>query len=141
MRIYLAAAMTNAARDPGAVGVLLSHIEALGHQVPTSHVAAPDGRSRDAELSNAQLAQRDLSWVASSDVLVAEVSTPSHGVGIEVLAATRSGKPVLLLHSRDAAVSRLLLGLPGVEAYPYASVHDACGVVDAFLARIQARSS
>ncbi len=141
MRIYLAAAMTNAARNPGAVGVLLSHLEALGHEVPTSHVAAPDGRSRDAELTNAQLAQRDLSWVASCDAVVAEVSTPSHGVGIEVLAATRGGKPVLLLHSSDAAVSRLLLGLAGVETCPYVSVHDACGVVDAFLARIQARAS
>jgi hypothetical protein len=136
MRVYLSAAMTNKSRDIGVISVLVSHIEASGHEVPTRHVADPDGRSRDADLTDAQLAKRDLTWIAASEVLVAEVSTPSHGVGVEVLAATQRGIPVLLLHAHNVAVSRLLLGLPGTEVYSYRSLHEACAAVDDFLARL-----
>lgn len=138
MRVYLAAAMTNPARDLPVIGTFLARIEAAGMEVPTRHVADPDGRARDQQLTDAELATRDLTWIAASDALVAEVTTPSHGVGVEVLAATQRGKPVLLLHRQDIAVSRLLLGLPGTQRFPYASVDQACQALDAFLADLAA---
>ncbi|HQT95124.1 MAG TPA: nucleoside 2-deoxyribosyltransferase, partial [Thermoanaerobaculaceae bacterium] len=119
MRVYLAAAMTNGARDLGAIRALLASIEGEGHEVPTRHVADPRGREVEGEATDAEVAQRDLAWVMSCDALVAEVSTPSHGVGVEVATALQHGIPVLLLHRRDAVVSRLMLGLTGVESAAY----------------------
>ena len=136
MRIYLAAAMTNAGRDLGAIGTILTCLEEDGHDVPTSHVADPLGREVDGEITDAELAHRDLEWVASCDALVAEVSTPSHGVGVEVTAALAAGKPVLLAHRRGTPVSRLLLGLSGVEVLAYGGPADAREGVRHFLARL-----
>ncbi len=135
MRIYLAAAMTNGARDVGAIAAVLAAIEALGHEVPTRHVADPLGRAVEGPVTDAEVARRDLAWVAGSDALVAEVSTPSHGVGVEVAAALRGGLPVLLLHRRGVLVSRLLLGLDGVETAAYADAGEAALAVRLFLAR------
>ena len=137
MRIYLAAAMTHAGRDLEAIRTLLDCLEADGHNVPTRHVADPLGRDVEGELPDAEVARRDLAWVAGCEALVAEVSTPSHGVGVEVAAALSDGKPVLLTYRRGATVSRLLLGLPGVEAFAYADVGDVEQAVRRFLARVK----
>ncbi|MGD1147584.1 MAG: nucleoside 2-deoxyribosyltransferase [Thermoanaerobaculaceae bacterium] len=139
MRVYLAAAMTNTSRDVGAIGALLEAIESCGHQVPTRHVADPLGREVEGAVTDVDIARRDLDWLAGCDALVAEVSTPSHGVGVEVAAALRHGLPVLLVHRRGAQVSRLLLGLAGVEVATYAHAGEAAKAVRGFLARIVSR--
>jgi 2'-deoxynucleoside 5'-phosphate N-hydrolase len=134
MRVYLAAAMTSPDRDLPAIRFLRDHLESGGHTVPTRHVAEPDGRQQDAHLTERQLAQRDAAWLEACDALVAEVSTPSHGVGVEVTLAVARGRPVLLLHRAGIVVSRLLLGLDGVVTVPYATLDAAARAVDAFLA-------
>jgi len=140
MRVYLAAAMTSADRDLPAIAALVAHLERLGHEVPTRHVADPAGRELDAHLSDEELARRDLDWLASADALIAEVSTPSHGVGIEVMAAVQRLLPVLLLHRRGSRISRLLLGLPFVSVTSYGDVAEACSRIDEFLASVDAAS-
>jgi hypothetical protein len=141
MQIYLAAAMTHAGRDLQAIRTLLDCLEADGHDVPTRHVADPLGRDVEGELPDAELARRDLVWVASCDALVAEVSTPSHGVGVEVAAALAGGRPVLLIYRRGVAVSRLLLGLPRVRAVAYDDSGDLREAVRRFLAGVQSGSA
>lgn len=136
MRVYLAAAMTSADRDLPAIAALVAHLERCGHEVPTRHVADPGGRELDAALSDAELARRDLDWLAGCDALVAEVSTPSHGVGIEVMVAVQRLLPVLLLYRRGSRVSRLLLGLPFARAAMYDGSAEAAAAIDAFLARV-----
>jgi nucleoside 2-deoxyribosyltransferase len=42
--------------------------------------------------------QRDIAWVEACDVMIAEVSTPSHGVGYEIAYAIGLGRPVLCLY-------------------------------------------
>jgi nucleoside 2-deoxyribosyltransferase len=137
MRIYLAAAMTHTSRDIDAIQTLLECLESDGHEVPTRHVSDPRGRAVEGETSDAEVARRDLEWVAGCDALVAEVSTPSHGVGVEVAAALASGRPVLLAYRRGTVVSRLLLGLSPVETLAYGNKTEACEGLRAFLARVQ----
>jgi len=137
MRVYLAAAMTHTGRDLDAINALLECLQADGHEVPTRHVADPRGRDLDSSLTDGQVALRDLGWVAGCDALVAEVSTPSHGVGVEVAAALAGGKPVLLAYRRGTPVSRLLLGLRGVEVLEYTGAEDAREGVKEFLARFR----
>ena len=137
MRIYLAAAMTHSGRDLDAIRMLLECLEADGHTVPSRHVADPLGRNVESEITDVEVARRDLSWVAACDALVAEVSTPSHGVGVEVAAAVAGDKPVLLAYRHGTTVSRLLLGLPGVEVATYTDAREIDEAVWRFLARVQ----
>jgi nucleoside 2-deoxyribosyltransferase len=141
MRIYLAAAMTNPGRDLNAIRALLGCLEQDGHEVPTRHVASPLGREAERDISDAAVARRDLDWVAACDALIAEVSTPSHGVGVEVAAAVAGGKPVLLVYRHGVVVSRLLLGLPGAASLAYTNLAELRDGVKEFLARAAARAT
>lgn len=133
--------MTNTTRDIGDIQRLVELAQAHGHEVPTRQVADPSGREPESEISDAELARRDLAWLASCDALAAEVSTPSHGVGIEVATAIARGLPVLLLHRAGARVSRLLLGLPGASVAAYASPADAAAALSVFLAGVEAATA
>lgn len=133
MRVYLCAAMTNADRRLADITALLAAVEAAGHQVPTRHVAAHNARELDLGLSDQELARRDLAWLEAADAVVAEVTTPSHGVGVEVTHAVHVGKPVLVIHREGAVVSRLLTGLPGIRRGTYSTADDAAALALAFL--------
>src|SRR5271157_3987233 len=130
--------MTNTSRDLSAIQCLVEHLESQGHVVPTRHVADQAGREDDAVITDSEVAQRDLAWLGGCDALVAEVSAPSHGVGIEVAAAAGLGIPVLLLYRAGTMVSRLLLGLGGTEAAAYADMADARALLSTFLSRLGA---
>jgi hypothetical protein len=127
--------MTSAERDSAAIARFLAAIEGGGHVVPSRHVGEPGGKEADRPLTDAAIARRDLDWVASCDALIAEVSTPSHGVGIEVMAALARPLPVLLLRRTGAPVSRLLLGLPGVTVAAYHDADEGCAAIAAFLSQ------
>jgi len=85
--------------------------------------------------------QRDIAWVGACDAMIAEVSTPSHGVGYEIARALTLGKPVLCLYRQGARVSKMITGntepLLTVESYEGES--EALGVVQRFLFTAQPR--
>jgi nucleoside 2-deoxyribosyltransferase len=53
----------------------------------------------------------DIKAVESADIVIAEVSYPSHGVGMEVMHAIHIGKPVLAIALKGQIVSRMLRGI------------------------------
>jgi hypothetical protein len=55
------------------------------------------------------------------DVLVAEVSTQIHGVGMEIMLAHTLGKPVVCLHKPGIRLSGMLRGMPGIVLLEYRS--------------------
>lgn len=59
--------------------------------------------------------ERDTNGVKTSDIIVAEVSTPSHGVGMEIMLAITLRKRIIALARRDSQISRMLLGAPNIE--------------------------
>ena len=67
---------------------------------------------------------------------MAEVSTPSHGVGYEIAYALERGKPVLCCYRRDARVSKMITGndMPTLRVVSYTSAEEALTLLDDFLA-------
>ena len=65
--------------------------------------------------------ERDVIWIRKADVLIAEVSAPSHGVGYEIGFALQVGKPVLCIHQEGRKISKMISGNPHprltVQAY------------------------
>jgi hypothetical protein len=51
--------------------------------------------------------------VLRCDKIVADVSIPSLGVGMEVMLAHTSGKQVICVHRRGTRVSWMVRGMPG----------------------------
>ncbi|MRR29376.1 deoxyribonucleoside 5'-monophosphate N-glycosidase [bacterium] len=83
---------------------------AEGHDVPTAHLSSPDILALEAVVEPNEIYQRDVAWVTGCDALIAEVSTPSHGVGYEIALALTQGKPVLCLYRNGKRVSKMITG-------------------------------
>ncbi len=144
MNIYLACTVRG---DRGAVGVLRALADALecaGHTVLTRHLLADDADTAESALTERDVFERDMTWLASADVLIADASGSSYGVGFEVgYVLGRSGitgQRVLLLYdaARRTQVSRLIAGNvhPSCTTYPYRSADDLLRFVELFLAPV-----
>ena len=144
MNIYLACTVRG---DRGAVSALREVADLLerhGHVVLTRHLLADDVDRAESELSERDVFERDLRWLDGADLLIAEASGSSFGVGFEVGyvlgRAAQTGQRVLLLYqaARRSQVSRLIAGNAhkSCTTYPYRDPDDLCGLVEAFMAPV-----
>lgn len=78
---------------------------------------------------------RDVEWLQSADVLVAEVTSVSMGVGYEIGRAVESGKRVLCLFRPGSGknLSVMIAGCPDLTLINYHSLDEAKFAIDAFL--------
>ena len=69
--------------------------------------------------------KRDVDNVRKSDFLIAEVSNPSLGVGMEIMLSIELMKPVLLFYSSDSdRLSKMVEGATGKALFTYDSLED-----------------
>lgn len=112
MKIYFACSISGGRKDEDIyqklVGVLLS----LGIDVPTAHIAKTGIEELDGQEEPSYIYHRDVTWIQESDLLVAEVSTPSHGVGYEIGYALNLNKPVLCLYNQSIVITKMITGNP-----------------------------
>lgn len=70
---------------------------------------------------------RDIGAVKESDILLAEISKPSHGVGMEIMQAYISNKKVILVAREGSNISFLVRGIPNVILVEYRDYRDLEG--------------
>lgn len=105
---------------------IVDFLQDRGLEVLTTHVAAVDVLAQELRdgLTAADIYARDLRWLAECDLVIAEVSTPSLGVGVEITEAQRMGKPILALARSDVQLSAMIAGNPGLRVLTYADEAD-----------------
>lgn len=138
MNIYFSCSLTGGRADEAVYGALVDDLLAAGHEVPTAHLARSEVMSLERVVEPAEVYARDMEWIAGCEAVVAEITTPSHGVGFEIAVALNLGKPVLCCHRRGVAISKMISGndSPGLEIFDYADVDEALAGMRAFLASI-----
>ena len=78
--------------------------------------------------------ERDTEWLRSSDVLIAECTNPSHGVGYELAYAEARNIPVYIFYDKSKAnISAMLNGNDNFEVYPYENEEEIYPVLDEIL--------
>ncbi len=110
MNIYFSCSITGGRNDQAVYKAIVDHLLAMGHTVPTAQLASPNVPTLESAVQPRQVYERDVSWVQACDAMIAEVSTPSHGVGYEIALALTLGKPVLCCHAIDRRVSKMITG-------------------------------
>ena len=110
MNIYFACSITGGRVDEGAYQRIVQILLGDGHQVPTAMLAQSDGIDEEASADPIEVYERDTAWIRGCDVVVAEISTPSHGVGYEIGYALSQGKRVLCLYRQDVKISKMISG-------------------------------
>jgi 2'-deoxynucleoside 5'-phosphate N-hydrolase len=112
MNIYFACSITGGRRDESIYQMLVNALHDAGHEVPTALLAGAGVMQLEGIDNADDIYARDTAWIRGCDLLLAEVSTPSHGVGYEIGYALGLGKPVLCLYRANVKVSKMILGNP-----------------------------
>jgi 2'-deoxynucleoside 5'-phosphate N-hydrolase len=116
MQVYLACTVRG---DRGAVEslrALVRSLETAGHTVLTKHLLDDNVESAESMLTERRVYERDIEWLDACDILIADASGSSFGVGFEVGyvlgRADRTNQRVLLLYRGDRRdrISRMIVG-------------------------------
>lgn len=138
MNLYFSCSLTGGRADEAIYGQIVDHLLADGHQVPTAHLARPEVMELERIVDPAEVYARDVAWIEGCDGVIAEVSTPSHGVGFEIGLALRLGKPVLCCHRQGVPVSKMITGndAPALRVEAYSTAQEVLRLVDQFVASL-----
>ena len=110
MNIYFSCSLTGGRQDDQVYGQIVDHLLASGVEIPTAHLARPEVMALELVVDPEEVYQRDIDWIDACDAVIAEVSTPSHGVGYEIAYALGIKKPVLACYREGATVSKMIIG-------------------------------
>ncbi len=92
-------------------------------------------------LSDRKVYLRDVHWLEKADVVVAEVSAPSLGVGYEIARAELLGKPVLCLCEKNKRrLSAMIAGNQSIRVERYKGVEEGARYLEKFLNEVNQKT-
>jgi 2'-deoxynucleoside 5'-phosphate N-hydrolase len=135
MKIYFSGSISGGREHEAIYQHLVARLQAQGHDVLSAHVADPIAIEREKDASPREVFKRDVAWVDACKVMIAEVSTPSLGVGYEYGRAVQQGKPVLCVYRSGLRMSKMITGnpAPNLTVATYSSEAELDNLVDIFL--------
>ncbi len=134
MKIYFAGAISGGRNDVKIYEKIITYLGSIG-QVLTEHVGDQNlGNMGEKECIDMGIYKRDLKWLQSADAVVAEVTTPSLGVGYELGIAEKLKKPVLCLYrpSKGKRLSAMVKGNKQLSLWEYHNLEEARSCIDTF---------
>jgi nucleoside 2-deoxyribosyltransferase len=142
MKIYFSAAIRNGALDPKQLALIIAFLKTKG-EVLTEVLFNPKDFGARNKMTDRQIFERDLKWVRESDCVIAEVSAPSTGVGIEIQYADMLGLPILCLFNPNygTKLSGMVSGHPRLSVSEYQNISDAKNAVAKFLKESNSKTS
>ena len=126
--IYFSGSITGGRDDVALYRRMVDALEKDGHRVLAGAVASEQIGDGGETLALSEIFARDLRWLDESDLVVAEVSTPSHGVGYEIAYARWARRiPVIALYRRGRTkrCSAMISGDPGICFVEYEDLDAA----------------
>ena len=136
MKIYFAGSIRGGREDAALYFKIIDYLKVFG-EVLTEHVGDPLLTSAgDDGPSDKFIHDRDLEWLNASDVIVAEVTTVSMGVGYEIGRGVESGKKVLCLFRPDSGknLSAMISGCNALTLSEYSVLEEAKTAINKFMA-------
>ena len=131
MKIYFATSIRGSADSNVNNAGLISLLKNYG-EVLTEHFSSikTDGETN---LSDKEIHDRDLKWIDECDVIVAEVTNPSLGVGYEIRYGIEHGKRILCIkHKNGKRLSAMISGCDFIEFEEYENMKDIDGILSDF---------
>ena len=139
MNIYFSCSITGGRNDQHIYQKIVDCLVELGHEVPTAHLSKAEVIEDERVVSALDVYRRDVNWVNQCDVVIAEVSTPSHGVGYEIALALLQDKPVLCCYQQGRTISKMILGntMPNLTLISYISKKNLLAEIENYLVELE----
>jgi nucleoside 2-deoxyribosyltransferase len=132
MKIYFAGSIRGGRQDKELYLKLIKHLSKYG-QVLTEHVGDQNLTEAGEDGPNDEfIYKRDINWIKEADIIIAEVSTPSLGVGYEISFAENLNKPILCLYRGEKPLSSMIAGNNKIKKIKYKDFEDAKTIIDNF---------
>jgi 2'-deoxynucleoside 5'-phosphate N-hydrolase len=136
MKIYFAGAIRGGRSDVALYHEMIRYLQTFG-TVLTEHVGDM-GLSQEGDdgPDDPAIHDRDMAWLRDCDVIVAEVTLPSLGVGYELGWACAFKKPILCLYRLKSGkrISAMIAGSSAITATPYSDIDEAREIIRQFIA-------
>jgi hypothetical protein len=144
MKIYFSGSIRGGRDDFEIYGDLVAHLKTHG-EVLTEHIGNPALTSRGDQMNVEEIHDRDMRWISESDLVVAEVTNPSLGVGYEIgRTVERNGnrynqQRILCLYREEGKpekrLSAMIDGCMAVTVERYSTIDEAKKIIDSFILR------
>ena len=133
-KVYFAGSIRGGRADAELYRRIIAHIQRTD-TVLTEHVGRPElsvlERGRDAD---GAIYRQDTAWLRESDLLIAECTSPSLGVGYELAYAERYEKPCHIFYDKTRTqLSAMLTGDPYFHIHPYETEAELMAALDGIL--------
>jgi nucleoside 2-deoxyribosyltransferase len=142
MKIYFAGSIRGGREDAALYLQIIKYLKTFG-EVLTEHIGDPKlTHMGDDGPTDKYIHNRDMEWLDSSDVLIAEVTSVSMGVGYEIGRAVEMGKKVLCLFRPDSGknLSAMISGCDELKLVNYYDFEELKNIIkDFFTAKAQRR--
>ncbi len=135
MKIYFAGSIRGGREDASVYQQIIEYLRNFG-EVLTEHIGDSALTEKgDDGTTDRFIHDRDLEWLLSADVLIAEVTTVSLGVGYEIGRAIQSGKKVLCLFRQDSGrnLSAMIAGCPDLVLVKYENQEEVKRSIGIFM--------
>jgi len=141
IKIYFACSIRGGRADAEYYGLLVAVIKKYA-QVLTEIFADKSLTAVGMQSPSGDIWSNDIRWIGQADAVIAEVSNPSLGVGYEIAAAEKMGKPILCLFRADEGkrLSAMIEGSPGATIFEYSNIETAEHAIAAFLSNVRVHS-
>lgn len=131
MKIYFAGSIRGGRQDKDLYAQIIPLLRKFG-TVLTEHVADNNLSNAGESMPSEFIYNRDMDWLKQSDVIVAEVTQPSLGVGYEVASAEIMGKKILCIYRNGENLSAMIGGNKNILKKSYASFVELGTIFDEF---------
>ena len=131
MKIYFSGSIRGGRQDADLYKQLIEHLKQYG-TVLTEHIG--DETIEHTKIDR-EIHDEDMAWLRESDIVIAEVTTPSLGVGYEIGRAVEMNKRILCLYRNtdSNSVSAMIKGSSDFKCYSYQSIEEAKKILSGFI--------
>lgn len=133
-KVYFAGSIRGGRQDAELYKHIIEYIQ-RDNIVLTEHVGdLSKSKTEGLEDSDEAIYKQDTSWLRESDVVIAECTTPSLGVGYELAYAEAHGIPVHIFYCKSRTkLSAMLTGNKYFQIHPYKDEGEIYPLIDAIL--------
>jgi len=134
MKIYFAGSIRGGRSDQELYSSIIQELGKYG-VVLTEHVADKTiTHLGEVSVTPEYIFLRDIAWLRECDVMIAEVSTPSLGVGYEIAQAELMGKKIICLYRlvEGKSLSAMISGNFSLELHRYKTFENISEILSNF---------
>ena len=133
-KIYFAGSIRGGREDAEFYTALISYIKSKNAVVLTEHIGNNNLLKEEKNLTDKEIYLRDIAWMKECDLVIAECTRPSLGVGYELSFAEKLNKPVNVLYrNKECHLSAMIAGDNDFKIFSYETKEQAFNIIDKIL--------